>query len=253
MNDTARTGADNLENELADLPEKFKGKSPVEIAKAYKDLETAFSRQGQELGEYRRLSLTLAETSTRTPVEKTEEKRHEVTTDDLFADPNKALDDVIESHPAVKRARESAENLERQLAQREFESRNPKYKEDAKDPDFHKWVQGNHALLKLAQRADSYDFEAADQLFSLWTEKKSIGETVEKKAKEIVDKQKRERDGTLEGNSGADASSEVVLNRAEMRELHRRMLLGDKTAKAKWEDPKFKAMRLKAYAAGRTS
>lgn len=252
--DTARTSADNLDNELADLPEKFKGKSVTDVAKAYKDLESAFSRQGQELGEYRRLSLTLAETTTRTPSEPKEEpRRPEVTTDDLFADPAKAIDDVIESHPVVKKARETSENLERQLARNDFENRNPTFKDDLKDPEFQKWITSNHSLLKMAQRADAYDFEAADQLFGLWKEKKTFNENVETKAKEIVEKQKRERDGTLEGASGADASSEVVLNRAELREIHRRALLGDKVAKAKWEDPKFKAARLKAYASGRVS
>jgi hypothetical protein len=46
-------------------------------------------------------------------VEKEEAKA--VTTDDLFADPNKTIDDVIDSHPVVKKARETTENLERQL------------------------------------------------------------------------------------------------------------------------------------------
>ncbi len=81
------SNADNLENELADLPEKYKGKSVAEIAEMHMEAEKAFSRQGQELGEYRKLATTLAETATRpTPVER---ERKQITTDDLFADPNK--------------------------------------------------------------------------------------------------------------------------------------------------------------------
>lgn len=244
--------ADNLENELASLPDKFKGKSVVDVARAYTELETAYSRQGQELGESRRLSLALADTTSRPPVEKAEE-RPSVTTDDLFADPAKAIDDVIESHPIVKKARETTENLERQLAHKDFESRHPSYREDVKDQEFVRWVQSNVSLTKLAARADAYDFDSADQLLGLWEEKKSIKQTVERSTKDLMDKKDKERAGTLEGASGADASSDVVLNRAEIRELHRRALLGDKQAKAKWEDPKFRAMRLKAYASGRVS
>lgn len=244
---TDKTGlADNLENELADLPEKFKGKTIVDVVKVYKDLESAYSRQGQELGEYRRLATTLSETATRPSTEKQE--KVPVTTDDLFADPDKAINDVIESHPLVKKARETSENLERQLAYKDFESQHPSFKEDVKDPNFLEWVGKSSSLQKLAQRADAYDYDAADQLLSLWNEKKSIKESANKMAKETIDKQKREREGTLEGASGADSSNEVILNRAEIRELHRLYLLGDKKAKAKWEDPKFKAMRLKAYA-----
>lgn len=248
----ARTSADNLENELADLPEKFKGKTAVEIAKAYKDLETAYSRQGSELGDYRKLAATLAETATRpTPVER--EERKQITTDDLFADPSKTIDEVIDSHPVVQKARETAENLERQLAQKDFESRHPNFKSDLQDPEFANWVKANPSLMKMAARADQYDFDAADQLFGLWREKKSVKDQVEKQTKELMDKKARERAGTLEGSSGSDASSEVIMSRAEVREIHRRALLGDRSAKAKWEDPKFQAARRKAYADGRVS
>lgn len=243
----ARNSADNLETELATLPEKYQGKSAVEIAKMHMEAEKAFSRQGTELGEYRKLATTLAETSSRPSVVKTEEKRPEVTADDLFADPAKAIDDVIDSHPALKKARETSENLERQLAFRDFESRNPSFKEDINDASFVEWVEKSPALARLAVRANSFDFEAADQLFGLWNEKKSIKQSVEKLTKETIDKQKRERDGTLEGASGADASNEVIINRAEMRELQRLALMGDPKSQAKWKDPKFQAMRRKAY------
>jgi hypothetical protein len=245
----ART-ADNLDDELATLPDKYKGKSVAEVVRMHQEAEQLNSRLGNEIGEYRKLALTLAETSTRTP-EKTEVRRPEVTTDDLFADPAKAIDDVIESHPVVKKARETTENLERQLAQREFESRHPSFKEDLSDPEFVKWVQSNPSLLKMAQRADSYDFDAADQLFGLWHEKKSVKQEVERKTKEVVEKKEKERAGMLEGNSGADSSSESIYSRAELRELQRKALMGDRSAAAKWNDPKFQAARKAAYAAGR--
>jgi hypothetical protein len=115
-------------------------------------------------------------------------------------------------------------------------------------------VKSNPSLLKMAQRADAYDFDAADQLFGLWNEKKSMKEDCRAKVKKLTDKQKKERAGTLEGSSGTDASSEVVLSRAEMREIQRRALnLVTRAAKAKWEDPKFQQMRRKAYADGRVS
>ena len=253
IDEQARTNADNLDNELASLPDKYKGKSVADVVRMHQELEQAYSRQGNELGEYRKLSLALADTTSRPSIEKVEEKRPEVTTDDLFADPAKAIDDVIESHPAVKRARESAENLERQLAQRQFEVNHPSFKDDIVDPEFANWVKANPSLSKLAVRADAYDFEAAHQLMGLWEEKKSIKQNAEKLAKELMEKKEKEKAGTLEGASGADASTEVVLNRAEMRLLQQKALAGDKAAQAKWNDPKFRAARLRAYASGRVS
>jgi hypothetical protein len=252
MTDKAQN-LDNLEQELATLPEKYKGKQLTDIVKMHQELEQAYSRQGNELGEYRKLATTLSEKVTSPSKSEPEEKRPDVTTDDLFANPAKAIDDVIESHPAVKKAREAADNLERQIAQRDFESRHPSFKDDLTDEGFQNWVKSNPALLRLAARADQYDFDAADQLFGLWSEKKSVKADVEKKVKELAAKERKERDGTLEGSSGTDASSEVVYNRAELRELQRRALLGDKAALAKWNDPKFRKARLEAYATGRVS
>lgn len=248
----AGTNADNLENELA-VPEKYQGKSTADVVKMHQELEQAYSRQGNELGEYRKLSLTLADTVTRPPKVEPEVKRHTVTADDLFADPAKAIDDVIDSHPVVKKARETTENLERQLAQKDFESRHSSFKEDLQDPAFAAWVKSNPSLVRMAQKADAYDFDSADQLFGLWKEKKSVKAEVEQKVKEVTDKQKKERAGTLEGSSGVDASSETIWNRAEIREIQRKALLGDRTARAKWEDPKWQAQRRKAYADGRVS
>lgn len=251
MNDKART-ADNLDNELASLPEKYKGKTVADVVRMHQELEQAYSRQGNELGEYRRLASTLAENTTRTSYEKVDE-RPAITTDDLIADPAKAIDNVIESHPAVKRARETSDNLERQLAYRNFEQAHPKFRDALQTQEFRDWVQSSASLVRLAQRSDAYDFEAADQLFGLWEEKQSIKQNAEKIAKDIIDKKEKERAGTLEGATGADASNDVVLNRAELRLLQQKAMAGDKTALAKWNDPKFRAMRLKAYADGRVS
>lgn len=244
--------ADNLESELESLPEKFKGKTAIDIAKSYENLEAALSRQGNELAEYKRLAHTLAETGVRTSAEPPKERKP-VTTEALLEDPDKAIEAAIESHPAVVRARETADNLERQIAQRSFESAHPSFREDVKDANFTEWVKKNPALLKLAVAADSYDMDAADQLWSLWEEKKGMQAESKEKVKQELDKKQRERAGTLEGASGADASSETVYNRADIRELKRRAMLGDRAAIAKVNDPKWKANILKAYQDKRVS
>jgi hypothetical protein len=244
---------DNLEAQLngTDVPEKFRGKSVKDVLKSYSELETAHSRQGAELGEARRLAMTLSELEVRPP--KKEPEREPVKAEDLLADPEKAISEAIETHPVVQEARKTVDLLERQVAMNEFERKHPSYREATSDPNFQAWIASNPTLSRLAQSAHAYDFAAADTLFSLWEEKTRIAAENESKRQEQENKARKERDGTLEGSSGADASSEVVLNRAELRELQRRALLGDKAAKAKWEDPKFQAMRRKAYLDKRVS
>lgn len=244
--------ADNLDDELEALPEKFKGKNVVDVAKAYQELETAYSRQGSELGEYRRLATTLASAGSRASDEAPKE-RTEVTTEAFLENPSKTLDEAIESHPVVQKARETADLLEKQLAVREFESKHPEYKEDVSDPEFSNWVKKNPFLTKLAAQADSYDMGAADQLWSLWEEKKSLQKEASGRKSTDENKKRKEREGTLEGASGADSSTEQTYSRAEIVELKRRSLLGDKSAIAKVNDPKYKKAIYKAYVDKRVS
>lgn len=251
MNVKAGT-ADNLESEIESLPEKYKGKSAADVAKMHMELESAFSRQGNELGEYRRLATTLAETGLQTSKE-TPKERTPVTAEELLENPDKTLENAIESHPAVKQARETAENLERQLAQSRFESSHPSFKEDVRDPAFSEWVRKSSTLTKLAVQADRFDMDAAEQLWSLWEEKKSINAEATKKVEKMRTKQDQERAGTLEGASGADASSEAVYSRADIREIKRRAALGDRQAISKVTDPKWKEAIIKAYRDGRVS
>lgn len=249
--DKAPTG-DNLESELESLPEKFKGKTSADIAKSYADLEAAFSRQGNELGEYKRLANTLAETGLRTSSE-APKVRTPVTTEELLENPDKAIEEAIESHPTVKKARETADNLERQLAQRDFESKHPTFRDDVQDPEFSQWVRKNDALTRLAVAADRFDMDAADQLWSLWEEKKSLKQASAKEVTERAAREKLEKAGTLEGTSGSDASSDTVYSRSEIRETKRRAMLGDRKAIAQINDPKWKAKIYEAYKDKRVS
>lgn len=242
------SGAESLEAEVANLGEKYKGKSPVEIARMHAELEKAYSRQGNELGEYRKLATTLLEVQPDRG-QKPKEERPEVTTDALLANPGETLDSAIESHPAVKRAKETTEELERQLHQQKFVERHPSFKDDVADPAFAEWVKKSEVRKRLAVQADSYNFDAAEELWSMWEDRKADRKEIEAARKAQKDESRRtaEKAGILEGASGADGTVEVTLDRAEIRELHRRALLGDRQALAKWNNPGFQAMRKKAY------
>lgn len=244
--------ADNLEALLSGetVPEKFRGKKIGDVLRSYSELESAHSRQGQELGELRRLNSSLIDLETQTS-KKTEQERTPVDTETLLADPDKAINEVIETHPAVREAKERSAQLERQLAMNDFEKRHPSFREDVQDPEFRAWIQGNAALGRLAAAADAYDMQAADTLFSLWNERKQIKANIESKRQSEEEKRQKERAGTLEGGSGSDASSESTYSRAEIIDLRRRANLGDPSAKAKWEASK--AAIYKAYQEGRVS
>lgn len=238
---------DNLESELASLPEKFKGKSVKDVATAYAELEQAMSRQGQELGEYRRLATSLLEVEPK-PQAATKEVPADISADELLADPTKALSQAIDNHPAVRQAINRSKELEQQLAQSTFQKEYPDYQKDLGDNQFIEWVKKNPVRSNLIQAANQYDVNAARALWGMWSEHKELVGTATARVSDEAKRKQAERDANLEGSTGADASTEITLDRAELRDLHRRALLGDRKAKAKWDDPKFKLMRLKAYA-----
>lgn len=240
---------DNLESEFEGLPEKFQGKTIRDVATAYAELEREKSRLANELGESRRTISTLIDVQPK--VAEVKETRQSISADELLTDPNKTLDQAIESHPAVRQAKETSENLERQLAQKTFESEYPKYKEDLADASFLDWVKKNPVRTTLAAQANNYDLNSARALWDMWGEHKELTGLKADQNTQATKRRTQEREGTLEGSSGAETHSTVVLNRADLRELQRKMLLGDKTATAKWNDPKFRATRLAAYADGR--
>lgn len=243
------TDAANLEAELSSIPEKLRGKSQADLVQMYLEAESKSSRIANELGESRKMITSLLDVKPKEVAK--QETRPEITADELLTDPNKTIDEAINSHPAVTKAREKSEDLERQLALKEFEGEFPTYKQDLADPKFAEWVQKNEGRKRLIFMANQYDTAAAKALWQMWGEYKDLSSAAEAKATAKQEAESKERAGTLEGSTGADASSEVILNRAELRELHRKALLGDKASIAKWNDPKFRAMRQAAYRDGR--
>lgn len=242
---------DQIDNELSTIPEKLRGKSQADLVQMYLEAESKSSRVANELGEARRMVTELLEVQPNKVETKKEPVRADVTADDLLSDPNKTLDERISTHPEVVKAREAAENAERELALRNFQSEHPSYQTDLKNPQFVEWVQKNEGRKRLIFMANQYDMVAASALWQMWGEHQELTGAASEKASKTKERELKEKQGTLEGASGQDASSEVILNRAELRELHRKVILGDKASQAKWNDPKFRAMRLAAYADGR--
>jgi hypothetical protein len=241
----------NLEAELANVPEKLRGKTSTDLINMYQELERDRSRLGNELGESRRTIDRLLEEQLSKPVEQKQETRPQITADDLLTDPSKTLDEAISTHPSVERVRQANEALERQIAQRTFESEYPAYREDLNDPSFVEWVKKNPARQKLILAANSFDLDSARSLWSMWSEHKELSTQAEQRNTAAAQRKQKEKDGTLEGSTGAQVNTDPRMNRAELRELHRKALLGDKAAIAKWSDPKFKQARLAAYAEDR--
>lgn len=250
----------SLEAEIQDLqgsnlPAKYQGKSLEDVVKMHEEAEKALSRQGQTVGEQRKvidkfLEFQLQDKATKSEV------RPALTADVLFADPDTAIKRSIEDSEVsskVKKVERELSGLNLQIQQQAFESRNPDVKEVVTDPDFQKWVQESPYRMRMAQQLGQYDFNAGEELLHFWKDYQEV-QGVRSQKDEAVNKRKQALSNAHTEGQGAateQSSSRKIFNRVEISNLMIRAQTGDKEAATKYFNPAFQAELREAYADGR--
>ena len=205
-----------------EVPEKYKGKTKLDVILMHQNAERKLSQQGSELGEYRKLVM-------QPPPEKTQQAdRKPLTLDTLVENPDKAILDAVTSSPVAQRLEtqiNKLEELERDVAYRNFSSVNPGWQADIADQAFLTWVSKNPVRVHLASQADARDFNAATNLWALWQEHKDLTSTVKQEKKE----QKFVEARTTKTGAGETAPA-TTYSRAKLMELRRRAYSGSDTA-----------------------
>lgn len=229
-----------------EVPEKYRGKSVMDLIDMHRNAEKALSRQGQDLAEQRRLTdqiLGLRKENVEAPQEPVK-----VTPDEVFTDPNTAIDKIIKSSEVTKKTEDLAErlqSLERGIGQKEFEGRHPSFLKDVEDKDFLEWVQKNKSRTDLLARLHyQYDFSAGNDLWDMWEEHRGSMAATAK-----TDKLKAAR--TVRSGPADTSVNKPVYSRAKLLALQADAARGDPVARQKWNDPGFQAEYLEAYREGR--
>lgn len=147
----------------------------------YKELEKLNSRQAQTLGEQRKLidEYIVGESPTPQSEPEPQESYQPITVDDLYEDPNAALQRAVDAHPAIREARKLTEQYQKDARDREadgFRQRHPDYQEIASSPEFQNWVVEDPTRVSLYSRGNEYDFSAADALFRLYKAENGIAQ-----------------------------------------------------------------------------
>lgn len=237
------------------IPDKYQNKSVEDIIKMHQEAEKKASRLANEVAQTRKLADTLLDIKTPTaPVPKKDVTP--VTTDDLFSDPNTALQRTIENSSVadkVDAAQKRLDNLETSLGRREFESAYPTYMQDVQDPAFQEWVAKNPARQGLLVAADRYDFNAARSLWDMWGEYKEISGNARQNAANS-DRQNRIRAAKTVKSAAADSvddNARPIYSRQKLMDLRIRAANGDERARAKYESPEFQQEMVLAYQEGR--
>lgn len=162
------------------------GSTTVDWEQRYKELEKLNSRQAQTLGEQRKMiDDYIMGNPTPQPEPEPQESYRPITVDDLYEDPNAALNRAVEAHPAILEARKLTEQYQKDAREREaegFRQRHPDYQDIASSPEFQNWVVDDPTRVSLYSRGNEYDFSAADALFRLYKAEKGIAQVQEQRS-----------------------------------------------------------------------
>lgn len=199
-----------------DLPEKYKGKSASDIARMHQELEKRLGQQSSEVGELRRHFDDYVQSN----VQAQQSAPEVVEEVDFFADPNAAMARAIDNHPTLRQAQQVAAEMAKSQALAKLKASHPDMDVVLKDQGFKEWVSSSPIRRELYQQADArYDFAAADELITLYKERRGVVEQTAKVEKQHQKNEvKRASTGTARSNPEG-ATSKKIYRRRDIIEL----------------------------------
>jgi len=198
------------------VPEKYQGKSLEDVVQMHQEAEKLLGKQSSEVGELRKvvddyIQAQLAQQQA--PVEKEEDDI------DFFADPKTAVSKAIENHPKIREAEEYSQKYKKQATMSQLQADHPDMQQILQDPKFAEWVKGSKIRTQLFVQADQqYDYDAANELFSIWRERNQVATktaAVEKQARK--QQVKSANTGTARGT--AEKTRKKVYRRSDIIKL----------------------------------
>jgi hypothetical protein len=215
------TEAVDVKEPVEELPEKYRGKSAIEIAKMHQEAEKLIGRQANEVHEVRSLADQLlkqqldSKAKEAKPIEESLEE-------DFFADPASAVNRQVEKHPAVLEARQAALEMKRMKTAQQLSSKHPDFATIASDAGFQDWVKSSAIRLNLFAKADAeFDFESADELLSTYKELRQIKQ--QNQVQQSADVESKSQEQAMKAATvdvgGAGETSRKVYRRADLIKL----------------------------------
>lgn len=252
--------ADDLTNEIDEaagaaeqrrqneaIPERFRGKTPEEIAAAYIELESSFGRQGQELGVLRKTVDTLIESRTKVQEQPAKApERKPVTVDEIYDNADESIRRVVreESQSRIEELEQRLQMADRRAALAVFEAKHPDYRKLVTDSSFTDWIKASPYRVRQAVAADAGDLDAADELFSTYAEVAGAKAQATSQSRKAAVKE-----AALESSGGSSPAPVEKFSRSKLESMRIRARRGDPEAErymqANGEDI------LRAYAEGR--
>jgi hypothetical protein len=208
-----------LEQTEAEVPEKYQGKSTADIVRMHQEAEKLLGKQSSEVGELRKVVDDYIQTQlSAQETQVTQSSDEEV---DFFSDPDKAVARAIDNHPKIKEAEQISNQYRQSTALNKLQGKHPDMQEILQNEKFVNWIKDSKIRQQLFAQADTqYDYEAADELFSLWKERQEV-------VKQTAVNEKNERKRAVKSASTGSArgsgeqSAKKVYRRADIIKLMR--------------------------------
>lgn len=241
--DTVETPQEEEQPQAPEIPEKYQGKSVEELVQMHQELEKFSGKQSTEVGELRKVVDDYIQTQL--SEQQAPQPQQQIDDDDdvdFFVDPKTAVSRAIDNHPKIKEAQEYTLQAKKQAALAQLQQQHPDMETVLKDPQFAEWIKGSKVRTKLFVQADQqYDFDAADELFSLWKERNQVVQQTAQ-AEKAARKSSVKTASTGNARGTAEGTRRKVYRRADIIKL------------MKTDPERYQSMSdelLKAYAEGR--
>jgi len=242
--DTVETPQEEEQPQQPEVPEKYRGKSVEDLVQMHQELEKFSGKQSTEVGELRKVVDNYIQTQLSVQQAPQQQQYQDDNDDDVdfFVDPKTAVSRAIDNHPKIKEAQAYTQQYKQQATLAQLKSAHPEMEQILQDPKFAEWIKGSKVRTQLFVQADqAYDYDAANELFSLWKERNQVVQQTAQAEREAR-KSSVKTASTGNARGTAEGSRRKVYRRADIIKLMR-------------TDPeRYQSMSdelLKAYAEGR--
>ena len=215
------TQEENYQSDEFEVPDKYQGKSVKELVAMHQNAEKLLGKQSSEVGELRKVvdSYIQEQLSQQQQAPQTQQQYDAEDDVDFFVDPEKAVSRAIENHPKIKEAQQYTQEYKKQTALATLQGKHPDMQEILTDSKFAEWIKASKVRTKLFVQADQqYDYEAADELFSLWKERQStVKQTAAVETQARKQQLKSANTGSARGTS--EGARKKIYRRADIIKL----------------------------------
>ena len=206
-----------------EIPEKYQGKSVEDLVQMHQELEKFSGKQSTEVGELRKVVDDYIQTQLSVQ-QAPQQQQHNGDEDDdvdFFVDPKTAVSRAIDNHPKIREAQAYTQQYKQQATLAQLKSSHPEMEQILQDPKFAEWIKGSKVRTQLFVQADQgYDYDAADELFSLWKEKNQVVQQTAQ-AERVARKSAVKSANTGNARGTGEGSRKKVYRRADIIKLMR--------------------------------